>query len=277
VACRLILNADDLGWSQGVNDAVCDLYDEGIITSTSLMVGAPAAPDAVARVEHRPGLAVGLHLTLVGGPSLLPPQTIPHLVDRRGWFSSNCLQAGLWYTLLSSCHRELRLEAGAQFKALSATGIPWSHADSHMHFSLTPVVFRTMLDLCRQYPVAGIRVPEDDYRLYHRIDPAGAARQRLPALWFRLACGYQRRLLSATPFAVTQRCYGFFRTGRLDIDYLERLVAEMPDGEFELHCHPDLSTEAGRAEYQALRSARFRRALESRRVALSTYRSLRSR
>lgn len=58
----LIVNADDLGYSQSVNEGVFTAHEEGIVTSTSLMAlrdGAPAAVEALAR---HPDLAVGLHL-----------------------------------------------------------------------------------------------------------------------------------------------------------------------------------------------------------------------
>lgn len=60
----LIVNADDLGLSAAVNEGIFAAYEEGIVTSTSLMVLRPAAPAAVARLPEFPGLGVGLHLEL---------------------------------------------------------------------------------------------------------------------------------------------------------------------------------------------------------------------
>jgi hopanoid biosynthesis associated protein HpnK len=272
--CRLIVNADDLGWSEGVNAAICALHDEGIVTSASLMVGAPALSDALARLRTRPHLAVGLHLTLVAGPSLLPPREIPHLADERGWFSGNCVRAGVRYTFLPACRRELRRELAAQFAAFERCGLGWSHVDSHLHFALVPVFFREALKLCRGYPVIGFRIPEDDYPLYRRLYPREAPRQRALAGCFSFLCASQRRAVERAGYRTTERCFGLFRTGRLDAAYLERLAGELPDGEFEMHCHPDLSTVPGKAEFEALRSGEFRRALEERGVVLSTYTSL---
>jgi chitin disaccharide deacetylase len=239
------------------------------------MVGAPAAWDAVERARSRPALPVGLHVTLVHGPALLPHDELPHLADARGWLSFHPMAAGLRCTLLPACRAELRREAEAQFKAFDGLGLGWSHVDTHLHFGLTPVVFSLLVDLCRKYRVPGYRVPEDDFGLYRRIDPADAARQRLLALHFSTLCLSQRRRAEQAGLQTTRWCYGLFRSGRLDVDYLERLVGEMPDADLELHCHPDLSTETGRVEFEALRSPRFRRALERRGVILSTYKSLR--
>ncbi|MDQ3724946.1 MAG: ChbG/HpnK family deacetylase [Actinomycetota bacterium] len=58
----LIVNADDLGMSDAVNDGIFQAHEHGIVTSASLMVGRPAASTAVAVLAEHPDLAVGLHL-----------------------------------------------------------------------------------------------------------------------------------------------------------------------------------------------------------------------
>jgi predicted glycoside hydrolase/deacetylase ChbG (UPF0249 family) len=66
---RLIVNADDLGLSEAVNEGVFAAHEEGIVTSTSLMVPRPAAAGAVAALAEHPSLAVGLHLEVEEGGS----------------------------------------------------------------------------------------------------------------------------------------------------------------------------------------------------------------
>lgn len=272
---RLILNADDFGWSTGVNEAVCALAEAGIVTSTSLMVAAKAAPEAVRAARAHPGLAVGLHLVVVYGPALLPPADAPQIQNAEGELDHNCVRAGLRYTLQPGCHRELRREIEAQFLAFDCLNLGWSHVDSHLHFSLTPVVFRAMLDNCARYPVIGLRVPEDDYVHAVREDPGNALPQLPLALWFGPLCAWQRRMLGQHPYVTTRRCFGLYRTGRLTAGHLARLVRTLAPGDYELHCHPDFSTSVGRAEYEALRSPEFRDALNARPVRLVTYADLR--
>src|SRR5438128_1832847 len=81
-----IINGDDFGFSQGVNQAIIQAHTQGVLTSTSLMVSGDAVEDAIAMKRHHPSLAVGLHLVLVCGRSVLPPDQIPHLVDSKGNF-----------------------------------------------------------------------------------------------------------------------------------------------------------------------------------------------
>src|SRR5204862_2714755 len=77
---RLVVNADDLGLTVGVNDGVFDAHDHGILTSASLFAGAPATSDAIRRARGRPSLGVGVHLALVDGTPTLPPRRVPTLV-----------------------------------------------------------------------------------------------------------------------------------------------------------------------------------------------------
>src|SRR5713101_2744907 len=92
---RLIVNADDFGSSEAVNEAVVRAYTEGVLTSCSLMVTGAAFEHAVRLAHAHPGLAVGIHLVTVMDRAVLAPATIPTLVDPRGYFSPNPIVAGL--------------------------------------------------------------------------------------------------------------------------------------------------------------------------------------
>jgi hypothetical protein len=78
------------------------------------MIAGEAIDEAVALALATPGLAVGLHLVVVGGPAVLPSQEIPHLVDDRGCFPNDPFQAGMRYLLSKAARRELgQPEAGS--------------------------------------------------------------------------------------------------------------------------------------------------------------------
>jgi predicted glycoside hydrolase/deacetylase ChbG (UPF0249 family) len=61
---RLIVNADDLGLSPGVNRGTALGHEQGIVTSASLMVRGPAATHAAEYAAAHPRLSVGLHVDL---------------------------------------------------------------------------------------------------------------------------------------------------------------------------------------------------------------------
>jgi predicted glycoside hydrolase/deacetylase ChbG (UPF0249 family) len=58
---RLVVNADDFGLSPGINAGILEAHAEGIVTSTSLMVSAPAAPEAVRAAARHGTISIGLH------------------------------------------------------------------------------------------------------------------------------------------------------------------------------------------------------------------------
>lgn len=271
---QLIVNADDFGWSAGVNRAIAALCDDGIVTSTSLMVAAPAAAEAVVLAKERPGLAVGLHVTLAGAPALLGHREIPRLADRKGWLPADWRRAVLGVTFSSGWRRDLRRELEAQFERFAELGLPWSHVDTHLHTGLTPMIFRELLPLCRRYGVKAVRIPEDDFDLAHRYAPHEVARHAMEARVMQWLCARHRVTLARAGLRTTKRCYGYFRSGQLDEGYLRLLIEELPPGTQELHCHPDLSTKGGRAEFEALRSPNFRQAIETHQVRLIPWLSL---
>jgi len=271
---QLIVNADDFGWSSGVNEAIAALYDAGVVTSTSLMVGSPAAPEAVQLARARPGLTVGLHVTLAGAPALLTHAELPRICDAKGWLPGDWRRAALGYTFLPAWRREMRRELEAQFSRFAGLGLAWSHVDTHLHTGLTPAILKELLPLCRRFGVDAVRIPDDDFELAKRYAPQETGRHRWEAVALRRLCAGQRSKLARAGLRTTERCYGYFRSGRLDAGYLCRLVEELPEGIRELHCHPDLATEGGRAEFEALRSPAFRRSLKAGNVQLTTYAAL---
>lgn len=73
---RLIVNADDLGLTGGVNRGIVEAYERGILTSASLMVDPPAAERAAALA---PGLPLGLHAVVDG----VAPADVPAELERQ--------------------------------------------------------------------------------------------------------------------------------------------------------------------------------------------------
>jgi len=81
---RLIINADDFGLTAGVNRAILEAHEHGVVTSATLMANGQAFEDAIALAQSRPGLGVGCHVVLVDGASLLDETAVRSLLDRGG-------------------------------------------------------------------------------------------------------------------------------------------------------------------------------------------------
>src|SRR5262245_48907457 len=91
----LIVTADDFGLSIPVNEAVEMSHRRGILSAASLMVGAPASDDAVSRARSMPALGLGLHVTLLEGRPVLPPEKVPGLVGPDGRFPNDPVRSGV--------------------------------------------------------------------------------------------------------------------------------------------------------------------------------------
>ena len=130
---RLIVNADDLGLTVGVNDGIFDAHTLGILTSASLFANAPATADAVRRAASLPSLGIGAHLTLVDGAPVLPPSQVPTLIADDGRFHSS------WKPFIVACLQgrvslgEVERELTAQIERLHGAVIRGNRAVSLGH------------------------------------------------------------------------------------------------------------------------------------------------
>ena len=77
---RLIVNADDLGRTEGINEGIFDAHRRGIVTSATMMVNYPAARRVAVLARDSPGLGIGLHLAFVDVAS----QLTSALIESRG-------------------------------------------------------------------------------------------------------------------------------------------------------------------------------------------------
>jgi len=169
---RLIVCADDFGRDVAVNEAVEIAHRDGILSTASLMVAAPAAADAVARARRLPGLKVGLHLVLVDGTAVLRPGDIAALVGPDGRFDDNQARAGFRYFFMPGIRRQLAAEIRAQFEAFSATGLALDHVNAHKHMHLHPTVARLIVEIGRDYDMRAVRLPADRWRHCAVLFPA---------------------------------------------------------------------------------------------------------
>jgi hopanoid biosynthesis associated protein HpnK len=219
---RLIVTADDFGASESVNQAVEAAHRDGVLTTTSLMVGAPAAADAVRRAKTNPGLRVGLHLVVVRGRPVLPVGQVPALVDSAGQFDANLGRAGVRYFFLPHVRRQLAAEIRAQFQAFHDTGLQLDHVNAHNHMHLHPTVLGMMLSVGREFGLKAVRLP-------YEPGTGGALKP-----W----TGLMKHRLRRAGIAFNEYLFGIRDTGAMDSAALKRIVGALPDGVSEVMLHP---------------------------------------
>lgn len=230
----MIVTADDFGLSLAVNEAVERAYREGVLTHASLMVAGPAMADAVRRAKRLPGLRVGLHVVAVEGPAVLPPEEIPYLVDRRGWFPPTQVRLAFGYFFMASMRRQLAREIRAQFETFAATGLPLSHADAHKHMQLHPTVGKLILRIGRDYGLPRLRVPAEPPEVMARCGVPPTIGARALHAW----SGVLRRQARAEGVATNDAAFGIAWVGHMTEERLLDLLPNLPDGVNELYFHP---------------------------------------
>ncbi len=231
----LIVTADDFGAAREVNEAVEHAHAHGILTAASLMVAAPAAADAVMRAKRMPGLRVGLHLVLVEGRPMLPPASIPDLVDASGHFRSDMAAAATRMFFLPRVRRQLAEEIAAQFDAFRATGLRLDHVNTHKHFHLHPTIAGLILKIGSRHGMRAMRVPLEPRRVLAAVEPAAVpAPAYVTGPWARLA----RHRLRAAGLVTPDSVFGLAWSGAMTAPRLAGLIAHLPDGLTEIYLHP---------------------------------------
>ena len=277
---RVTINGDDFGFSPGVNEAIIRAHEQGVLTSTSLMVTGEAAAEAIALAKNHPNLAVGLHLVLVCGRSVLSPPEIPNLVDGSGNFANDSLQAGLRYQFNRSARQELRREIRAQLEQFRSSGLPLSHVDGHLHLHVHPVVLRYLVELAEEFQIKAIRLPAEELGMTLKLD----RRNLLTKLvWWGVFSGLRRYgvgLLKQKGIRTTQRVYGLLQSGSMTKDYLLGLIPQITADWIEIYAHPAIALAgeplngppgSGAAELEALLSPQVHQALVESNFELTNY------
>jgi hopanoid biosynthesis associated protein HpnK len=269
----LIINADDFGFSDDVNTAIIQAHEEGILTSTSLMVTGDAAQNAIALAKNHPHLAVGLHLVLVCGKSVLPPAQIPHLVDSQGNFSDNPTQAGLNYQFNQATRAELRLEIAAQLEKFRDSGLNLSHVDGHLHLHVHPVILNILTEFAAEFQIKFIRLPSEELTKNLKIDRRNLLIKIVWSIVFGQLRNYGEGLLKAHNIKFADRVYGLLQTGNMSEEYLLSLIPQIEAELVEIYAHPtSVNTKinnSGEIELKALLSERVREILSIKGFELS--------
>ena len=162
---RIILNADDFGASTETVGATIEAFEQGVLTSATIMPTMPAAGEALAYARARPDRSFGVHLTFVGGGAercAADPEDVPGLVDEGGRFpAAKVVRARALLRRLPV--EEIEREIAAQIARVRDVGVDVTHVDSHRHLhKLVP--FRA--GLARVLPRFGIervRAVQDVY------------------------------------------------------------------------------------------------------------------
>jgi predicted glycoside hydrolase/deacetylase ChbG (UPF0249 family) len=235
----LVVNADDLGLTRGVNRAVARAHREGVVSSTSLLAVGSAFDDAVEMLRSHPGLDVGAHLAIVGeDPPLLDPARVPTLLDRHGHFPRSYRTVVARAAAGRIDPDDIRRELRAQLDRLLESGLTVSHLDTHQHLHLWPLVGDVVADLALESGVRWVRLPTSRSRW-----PVGVAVRRLSA---RLA-----RKLDGSGLRHPGGYAGLDEAGRMRPAAFAAALAAVAGGDpAEINVHPGEASDPDLARFR---------------------------
>lgn len=275
---QLIVNADDLGLTPGVNRGILRAFQDGIVTSASLLVTGSAFEEAVALARQNPELDVGLHLTLVEERAVLGREILPTLVDETGRFSRTSGEFFRRTVLGRISWDEVEREIAAQIARFQKTGLRLSHLDSHQHLHMFPPVFQIVRRLTRRIDNVWIRNSAGPWRK----SPGILMGRWVKQLGLNLTCLSARGLHGPPLPQMPDGMFGFDVSGCLARSALEQILRKIPDGLYELICHPGEGDKETCRQYrhwgyrwaeelEALTASETRRLLQEQKIALTSF------
>jgi predicted glycoside hydrolase/deacetylase ChbG (UPF0249 family) len=285
---NLIVNADDLGWSEGVNRGIALAHRKGVVTSTSVLANGRAFSSALGVARANPELGVGVHLNLSDGPPTADPNSVKGLVN-----SADELQASPESLLLRIASRTLELpeverEWDAQIRRVLDAGIRPTHLDGHKHVQMLPGLFEIAVRLAKKHSIRAIRISHEESKLRVLLSSGGAQKtsvvlkQGVQARGLKLLARDAHEMADHAGLVAADYFCGIAQTGVMTREGVEQLLKNLPDGTTELMCHPgyadeDLKRSATRLqesrqiELEILTDARIRKLVATQGIRLISY------
>jgi predicted glycoside hydrolase/deacetylase ChbG (UPF0249 family) len=259
---NLIVNADDLGWTDGVNRGILEAFHHGIVTSTSLLANGAAFAEGVEAARSAPGLGVGVHLNLSDGPPIADREIVTTLLNSDGEFAGGPESLLLRRARGGLSLAEVENEWDAQIQKIRDAGIAPTHLDGHKHVHMLPGLFEIALRLAKQHNISAIRVALEASSLRAALSTGAkqhsgiVMKQGVQARGLKLLARDARELAEHAGISTTDYFCGIAQTGELTREGVEQLVKSLPDGTTELMCHPGYMDSALRKTATRLQNSR---------------------
>lgn len=257
---RLIVNADDFGFTRGVNAGIVRAFKSGIVTSTTIMANGEAFEDAVSLARANPELGVGCHLAVVGGRPVASPSEIPSLVGRNGALPTTLTKLVIKIARGQVPTEEIAREFRAQVLRVASSGIKITHLDSHKHSATHPRVMEALARVATEFGIKCARNP---------FESVFAGRLDSQPTWayvkqFALSAAIAPAAIEFTRIArehglkTPDRFFGVKLTGLLDTAAIRSIMESLREGTTELMCHPGIDDDDLAKAHTRLRQARAR-------------------
>jgi len=266
---KLIVNADDFGFFDGISRGILMAARTGAVTATGVLANGPALDRWSDPLRDCASLDVGVHLNATLGTPLTDAfgsrsETLP---------SKGALARRLFADRLTAA--AVAVEWRAQIERSLSLGLEVRFLNSHEHVHMLPMLFPVVRGLALDFGIRHVRYSRPDWRV--RVEPASLLRSGA----LGLLC------LMTRPLPATPRLLGVSSSGRLNWPIVERLLSGLQAGEtYELMCHPGHVDQAAardpklstyhhwQGELDTLLSPMFLEELRKRSIQLVSYRDL---
>lgn len=243
------------------------------------MANGEAFDDAVGAIKQT-HLPVGCHTVLVDGVPLSPVADVLSLCEGARFRSSiqEVMRAAASGEIVED---EVGREGSSQFKKLRSAGMDLSHFDSHKHAHMFPAIYRPLLQAAKEAGIPAVRNPFEPPSFNWIATPGLWLRGLQTTLLRRYGSGFRQAVKDAR-LKTTDGTVGIAVTGMLNIHWLQRIIQGLPQGTWELVCHPGYNDSelektgtrlrrSREVEREALTSVDFREFLRHQRVELISY------
>jgi predicted glycoside hydrolase/deacetylase ChbG (UPF0249 family) len=275
---RLIVNADDYGLTVGVSEGIRIAHLNGIVSTTTAMLNMPSVvEDLLLAHQDCPRLGVGIHLVATAGKPLRPYKYVSTIVNGEGYFRSirDYKATSSFFEQLDPA--QLQDEWRSQIDKFLQLGLNLDHLDSHHHIACYhKKVYEVMIALAEEYdtPIRTILPVPSSNALFGRVD------HNILNFFSQFALS----LLSVHPIRQPDGFISSFMHQGASLRNLLRILTELPDGTFELMCHPGIVDEElssvssynmlRQAELDALTHKKTRELIESYQIELINFRKI---
>ncbi len=246
---NLIVNADDLGWTEGVNRGIAEAHRKGLVTSTSLLANGRAFDSALEVAHANPELGVGVHLNLSDGRPTAKPEDVRGLLNSAGELEGSPESLLLRIASRGLEPIEVEREWDAQIQKIRNAGIAPTHLDGHKHVQMLPGLFEVALRLAKKHHIRAIRVSHEESKLRAVLSSGGEQnagvlwKQGVQARGLKLLARDAREMADHAGVVTTNYFCGIAQTGVLTREGVENLLRNLPEGATELMCHPGYADE----------------------------------
>ena len=255
----LVVNADDLGMDAATTRGIVSAYQRGVVSSATLMVTMPTAEEA-AKLARETKLPVGLHVSLTQGRAVAG-RHVYRLIDDGCEFKlrpQRLIRASRNDAILID---QIRAEMRAQLAKALDFGLALTHADSHQHVHMNPVIFAVLEEEASKFGIRRIRLSREPLRalflsgFYYQV----LKRNNLPKWVILRACARRIKPQLETP----ELFFGVLNSGVTLKPVLLNILATIPcHKSVEICVHPGLpdpSSAGSGNRFDAFSTSVFRR------------------